>query len=65
MLFTGYMAMTTTNARLSERHLRRAATCRRLSEQAYTDELRESYLHLAASYEELAKTEETLVRFEQ
>lgn len=61
---TGYLPMTTSFARQPERHRERAAACRRLSERAYTADLRDSYLHLAESYEELANTEETLERFE-
>jgi hypothetical protein len=56
--------MTTSFARLPERHRERAAACRRMSEQAYTVALRDSYLHLAESFEGLADTEETLVRLE-
>ncbi len=45
-----------------ERFRERAAACRRLSERAYTTELRDSYLHLATSYDGLAETAERLVR---
>jgi hypothetical protein len=43
-----------------ERFRERAAACRRLSERAYSAELRDSYLNLALSYDGLAATAERL-----
>lgn len=45
-----------------ERYRERAAACRCISERAYTVDLRDSYLHLAMSYDGLAETAERLVR---
>jgi len=53
-----------TGQREPERYRERAAACRRFSERAYTPELRDSYLHLATSYDGLAETAEQLARLD-
>lgn len=47
-----------------ERFRERADACRRLSERAYTPALRDSYLHLATSYDGLAEAAERLARLD-